>query len=288
MKKSLYLAIISILALNAAAFAEPVSAPSFQDLSKNAGEIAKDGNSALPTPQFSPAGPESGKYNQQNMALRKIKVNEYQPDMEGTLIGKLQKGLDIDKVVKELNDAGLKAQAMNDGLGYYFISVDVNKGDAADSAIGLAKFYYVTEVQVGQKVYNSIFTPPSRSKRPMNRIGSVKGGMNHSPVDLTINKMEWTIKGGMNLSPIDIKIDHSAGTITGGANLSPVDLKFTWSTEETTVEGGANHSPVKYTVNWKNGLLEGYANHSPVRLEFDMKEGVAAFSEKRKPAFKGR
>jgi hypothetical protein len=107
------------------------------------------------------------------------------------------------------------------------------------------------------------------------KIGTVKGGMNNSPVEITIDKTAWTIKGGMNHSPVDIKIDHAVGTITGGANLSPVDLKFAWSPEGTTVRGGANSSPVDYTVNWKNGGLEGYSNHSPLKLAFDMREGAA-------------
>jgi len=107
------------------------------------------------------------------------------------------------------------------------------------------------------------------------KMATIKGGMNHSPVDIKFNKLDWTITGGMNHSPTDLKIDHEAGKITGGANLSPVDLKFAWSPEEVTVEGGANRSPVNYTVNWKKGLLEGYANHAPLKLEFSMGEGLA-------------
>ncbi len=107
------------------------------------------------------------------------------------------------------------------------------------------------------------------------KMGTIKGGMNHSPVDVKINKLDWTITGGMNRSPVDLRINHEEKTITGGANLSPVSLKFDWSTEEVTVYGGANHSPVKYTVNWKAGLLQGYASNSPVKLEFNMGEGYA-------------
>ncbi|HAH31651.1 MAG TPA: hypothetical protein DCL44_04990 [Elusimicrobia bacterium] len=97
------------------------------------------------------------KYNQQNIALAKIKVNEAQSDMNDTLVAKLKKGLDIDAVLKELNAAGFKAGAYTDGGNYYFIMVDVSGRDAGDAAIGLAKYYYVTEVQVGQKVYDSLF-----------------------------------------------------------------------------------------------------------------------------------
>ena len=210
-----------------------------------------------------------------NIAKRKIKVNVAQPDMNDTLIGLIQHGQDIDKVVKELTEGGFKVKSYQDNTGGYMVMADVAGLDAADYAIGLARYYYVTEVQVGQKVYNQLFDLRSLNKSSYAvKIGTVKGGMNYSPVDVTINKVAWTITGGMNQSPVDIKIDHAAKTITGGANHSPVDLKFVWSTEEVTVEGGANMSPVKYTVNWKNGLLEGYASHSPIKLEFDMQEGV--------------
>jgi hypothetical protein len=211
-----------------------------------------------------------------NAAKRKIKVNVAQPDMNDTLIGLIQHGQDIDKVVKELTEGGFKVSASQDNHGGYMVMADVTGLDAADYAIGLARYYYVTEVQVGQKVYNQLFDLRLASKSSYAvKIGTIKGGMNYSPVNVTINKVAWTITGGMNQSPVDIQIDHAAKTIKGGANHSPVDLTFVWSQEEITVEGGANASPVKYTVNWKNGLLEGYSNHSPVKLEFDMQEGVA-------------
>ncbi len=210
-----------------------------------------------------------------NAAKRKIKVNQAQSDMNDTLIGLIQHGQDIDKVVKELTEGGFKVTSYQDNHGGYMVMADVTGLDAADYAIGLARYYYVTEVQVGQKVYNQLFDLRSLSKSAYAvKIGTIKGGMNYSPVDVTINKVAWTITGGINQSPVDIKIDHAAKTITGGANHSPVDLTFVWSREEITVQGGANVSPVKYTVNWKNGLLEGYASHSPIRLEFDMQEGV--------------
>jgi len=218
--------------------------------------------------------PETPKANQW-MTLRKITVNTAQPDMNDTLIG-IVRGMDIDKAVKELNDNGFKASALQDNHGGYMVMVDVTGLDAADYAIGLARYYYISEVQVGQKVHNQLFGLNNKSRATYAvKMGTIKGGMNHSAVDVKLNKLDWTITGGMNNSPVDVKIDHQAKTITGGANGSPVDLKFDWSTEEVTVYGGANYSPVKYTVNWKAGLLEGYANNSPVRLEFNMGEGYA-------------
>ncbi|MDD5209711.1 MAG: hypothetical protein PHV36_10020 [Elusimicrobiales bacterium] len=226
----------------------------------------------LSLPSVTAPTPKTPGHNQWN-TLKKITVNEAQPDMNDTLIG-IVRGMDIDKAVKELNDNGFKASALQDNNGGYMVMVDVKGLDAADLAVGLARYYYITEVKVGQKVHNQLFGLNNKSTFAV-KMGTIKGGMNHSPVDLKINKLDWTITGGMNLSPVDVKINHDAKTITGGANLSPVDLKFAWSTEEVTVEGGANHSPVKYTVNWKAGLLEGYANNSPVKLEFNMGEGYA-------------
>ncbi|MBI4801663.1 MAG: hypothetical protein HY796_03970 [Elusimicrobia bacterium] len=220
-----------------------------------------------------PAAPET-KNNQQNTALRKIKLNEAQPDMNDTLTARLVRHTNINKVVRELNADGFKARACRNNNGGCMIMVDVTGVDAADSALGLAKYYYVAEVLVGQKVYDRLFNVKAKSSYAV-KIGAIKGGANHSPVDIAINKIDWTVKGGANHSPVDIKIDHEAKTITGGANHSPVNLKFAWSTEDITVEGGANHSPVKYTVDWKNGLLEGYMNHAPLKLKFDMQEGVA-------------
>ncbi|MCX5797934.1 MAG: hypothetical protein NTY77_20780 [Elusimicrobia bacterium] len=97
--------------------------------------------------------------NQQNMALAKIKLNPYHQDMNDTLIATLQPGLDVYAVVRELYLAGFKAQSYSDDHGYYYIAVDVAGVDAADSAIGLAKYYYVTQVFVGKKVYDALFPP---------------------------------------------------------------------------------------------------------------------------------
>ncbi len=217
--------------------------------------------------------PETPKNNQW-LTLRKITVNEAQPDMDNMLVGLIKHGENIDNAVKELNANGFKAQAVQDNLGGYMVMVDVTGQDAADQAVGLARYYYVTEVKVSRKVHNQLFGLNNKSTFAV-KMGTIKGGMNHSPVDVTLNKLDWTITGGINLSPVDIKIDNDAKTITGGANHSQVDLKFLWSPEEVSVEGGANVSPVKYTVNWKNGLLEGYSNHAPLRLKFNMDEGNA-------------
>ena len=245
----------------------------FGTLSTSAGESQVLNSAGLSLPAIELPSPEAPKNNQW-LTLRKITVNEAQPGMNDTLIGIVAPGQDIGQVIKELNEGGLKAKALQDNNGGYRVIVDVKGLDAADYAVGLARYYYITEVKVGQKVHNQIFSPNTKSTFAV-KMGTITGGMNRSPVDLKINKLDWTITGGMNHSPVDVKINHEEKTITGGANHSPIDLKFAWSTEEVTVEGGANHSPVKYTVNWKSGLLEGYANHAPLRLEFNMSEGIA-------------
>ncbi|OGR79127.1 MAG: hypothetical protein A2X32_11445 [Elusimicrobia bacterium GWC2_64_44] len=236
-----------------------------------AGESQVLNQAGFTLPAVEVPAPQAPKANQW-MTLRKITVNTAQPDMNDTLIGLVQPGQDIDKVVAELNANGFKASALQDNQGGYMVFVDVKGLDAADYAIGLARYYYISEVKVGQRVHNQLFGLNNKSTYAVKQ-GTIKGGMNHSPVDVKFDKLAWTFTGGMNHSPVDVKINHDEKTITGGANLSPVDLKFDWSKEEVTVYGGANHSPVKYTVNWKKGLLEGHASHSPVKLEFNMGEG---------------
>lgn len=238
-----------------------------------AGESQVLSKAGFALPAVEVPAPQAPKANMW-MTLRKIQLNTAQPDMDDTLVGLVERGQNIDKVVSELNANGFKARALQDNQGGYLVFVDVKGLDAADYAIGLARYYYITEVKVGQKVHNQIFGARSKSTYAVKQ-GTIKGGMNHSPVDLKIDKLNWTITGGLNHSPVDVKIDHDAKAITGGANLSPVDLKFDWSTEEVTVYGGANHSPVKYTVNWKKGSLAGYASNSPVNLEFDLGQGYA-------------
>jgi len=106
-----------------------------------------------------PADVVALRYNGMNKVLAKIKLNTRQEDMNDVLFAKLEPGLDVYAVVRELYQAGFKAQAYSDNNGYYFIGVDVSGQDAADRAIGLARYYYVTEVLVGKKVYEAIFPP---------------------------------------------------------------------------------------------------------------------------------
>ncbi len=226
---------------------------------------------ALPAAQAPlPEQPRSTQW----LTLRKIHVDQAAPEMNDTLVGIVQSGTDIDTVVKELTEGGFKVRAVQDNNGGYMVMADVTGLNAADCAVGLARYYYITEVLVGQQVYDQLFGAPSRAVHPV-RVGTIKGGMNGSPVDITVNKLEWTISGGMNHSQVQVAIDNDAKTITGGANGSPVQLNFEWSPEKVLVQGGANHSPVKYLVDWQAGELDGYMDNSPVKLSFNMDEGNA-------------
>lgn len=261
MKKLSYLAILLISAssLLPAAAAEN-------------GVLASAGLALPPVQAPLPKTPRSSQW----LTLRKIHVNQAAPDMNGTLVGLVQHGTNIDTVVSELTQGGFRVQAAQDNNGGYLVMADVTGLNAADCAVGLARYYYITDVLVGQQVYNQLFGTPSRSARRPVRIGTVQGGMNGGPVDITINKLEWTITGGMNGSPVQVAINNDAKTITGGANHSPVQLNFEWSPERVLVQGGANHSPVKYLVDWRAGELDGYMDNSPVKLSFNMDEGNAA------------
>jgi hypothetical protein len=106
-----------------------------------------------------PATPKNNNW----MTLRKITVNQAQPDMNDTLVGLVENGQNIDKVVKELNDNGFKASPFQNNHGGYMVIVDVTGQNAADLAVGLARYYYITEVQVGQNVHNTLFGFSSKS-----------------------------------------------------------------------------------------------------------------------------
>jgi len=231
------------------------------------------GQAGLTLPSIEIPSPEAPKSNMW-LTLRKIQVNTAAPEMNDKLVGLVDKNFDSYTAVRELTQAGFKVQAYQSNTGGYMVFADVTGQDAADWAIGLARYYYITEVRVGQKVYDQIFGARNKSTYAVKQ-GTIKGGMNYSPVDLKVDKLNWAITGGINHSPANLKIDHDARSITGGANQSWVNLRFVWSTEQVTMLGEANNSPVKYTVNWKQGLLEGYASASPVRLEFDLGQGYA-------------
>lgn len=252
-------------------FAVAAAISVFGVFSASAGESLVLGNAGLSLPSVEVPTPGTPKNNQWQ-TLKKIKLNTANPGMNDTLVGLIERGQDAYAVTRELYQAGFKVKSYQDNSGGYMVFADVAGQDAADQAVGLARYYYITEVKVGQKVYDQLFGARNKSTFAV-KMGTIKGGMNRSPVDVKLNKLDWTITGGMNHSPVDLKINHEEKSITGGANLSPVSLKFDWSSEEVSVYGGANHSPVKYTVNWKGGLLQGYANNSPVKLEFNMGEG---------------
>lgn len=92
--------------------------------------------------------------NQQNMALQKMRLNP-RPNADDVLIANIEKGTDMYAAVRELYQAGFKVQPQSGNV----IAVDVAGLDGADLALGLAKYYYVTEVFVGKKVWDALFPP---------------------------------------------------------------------------------------------------------------------------------
>ncbi|HNW44732.1 MAG TPA: hypothetical protein PKI19_09525 [Elusimicrobiales bacterium] len=97
------------------------------------------------------------KGNNMWQVLSKIKLNDKQADMNGTLVGLVSHDQKIDTVVKELNEAGFKAKPYQDNSGGYLVMAEVTPQEASDRALGLARYYYITEVLVGEKVYRDIF-----------------------------------------------------------------------------------------------------------------------------------
>lgn len=93
----------------------------------------------------------------QDAALRKIRLNEYQPEDDSTVIVKLRKNMDGDSAIREIIRAGFRAQAYNDNLGGYYIVIDVTGNDAAAGAIALAQYPFVARVLVGRNVYTALF-----------------------------------------------------------------------------------------------------------------------------------
>ena len=126
----------------------------------SAGESKILAEAGLSLPAIEVPAPEAPKSNQW-LTLRKIQVNTAAPEMNDKLVGKLERGHDAYSAVRELYTNGFKAQAYQDNQGGYLIVVDVKGQDAADLAVGLARYYYITEVRVGQAVYNKIFGPHS-------------------------------------------------------------------------------------------------------------------------------
>lgn len=151
MTKITHIAAVAILSLSGAVFAGAAGNPAISGAGLSLSGIQ------IPSPETP--------RNNQWITLRKITVNEAQPDMDDMLVGVIRHGEDINKVVKELTEAGFKTKAAHDTLGGYLVFVDVTGLDAADYAVGLARYYYVDEVRVGRKVYGRIFGTPGSFSR---------------------------------------------------------------------------------------------------------------------------
>lgn len=100
--------------------------------------------------------------NQQNMALRKIHEKAGVKDDE--LIARIAKGTDLATVAKELSEGGFKVEVTGGDAAGDLARVNVAGSDTAgkaSEAVGLAKYYYVTEVQVSKLIYETLFAVPN-------------------------------------------------------------------------------------------------------------------------------
>ncbi|MDA8130622.1 MAG: hypothetical protein M0011_03850 [Elusimicrobia bacterium] len=94
--------------------------------------------------------------NQQNMALRKIKTGDMADDKIKVVISwDIDDNQFIDIVFADLTKAGYKFKTVHGTLPWTVI-VDAAGMDAADTALGLAKYYYVTDVVVAKPVYDAL------------------------------------------------------------------------------------------------------------------------------------
>lgn len=108
---------------------------------------------------------------------------------------------------------------------------------------------------------------PAAAARP--RAGWIQGGL----LDLTFDRVAWTIRGGALGAPVDIAIDHRAATLKGGAHGRPVDASFDFEPERWAVKGGL----LDYVVVWPSGdepgTIKGGINGRPIDARFSLREG---------------
>lgn len=172
-------------------------------LPSSASDTSVLGTAGMQLPSIEIPVPATPKNNQW-MTLRKITVNTAQPDMNDTLVGLVQNGQNIDKVVKELNDNGFKASALQDNHGGYMVMVDVTGLNQADMAVGLARYYYITEVQVGQNVHNTLFglnNTKSADKKPNMWLTLRKIKMNAAMPDMN-DALVGLVDHGQNIDKV--------------------------------------------------------------------------------------
>lgn len=93
-------------------------------------------------------------HNQQNMALAKIRVNSDAAAPAHILVGKVAAEQGMDAAISALARGGFNKVSPLDG---HAVAADVSGKDPGDEAVGLAKHYFITEVLVSKKVYDSLF-----------------------------------------------------------------------------------------------------------------------------------
>lgn len=166
------------------------------------------------------------KYNQQNIALLKIKF-----DISNNVIAlRIADGNNIEFVISDLKKRWFNAYLYS-GL----VHRDLSGKDlytVADAAIGLGKYYYVSEVFVSDNLYYEIFGLKNKSKFAKNyatSVGFIKGSLNSLPIDIIINKIDWSIEGVIGYKTVDIRIDHDLKIIKGKVGDLYLNLNFDWA-----------------------------------------------------------
>ncbi|MDA8129883.1 MAG: hypothetical protein M0011_00105 [Elusimicrobia bacterium] len=153
MKKSLIFSVLIGLAGTAAA-------GGFADLAGTAGgDAARLNAPAVPEPAKARPVYGAPRNNQQNMALRKLKMNPDWDAADNILIARVAEQADMAVVLRELAAGGFKVSVMSERT----IAADVSGKNPGSEAVGLAKYYYITEVMVSCNVYSGLFPRSDKS-----------------------------------------------------------------------------------------------------------------------------
>lgn len=254
MKKLLAVGIVLLFSLNL--FSENL-------LKINKNEVSKN----IPVPHI--------KYNQQNTALQKIKLDENNKN-DSMVYVMVETKYDINYVLKDLKSYKFNLKSYKIEGNFYKIGIEFKNTsifNIADNSVGLAKIYYVNKVLVSKDVYNDLFSLKNKRFPYATRIGKINGEINGNPLNLTYNKILWTVEGKIGEKAVEISINHDNKNISGKIGDRKVNLNFKWSPEKVNIFSKDNST--NYTAIWKKGILEGKIDGKDIHLKFDMKEDVA-------------
>lgn len=105
--------------------------------------------------------------------------------------------------------------------------------------------------------------------KPLPRVATVEGGLGGQPVDVKLDRRQWTLNGAVNGQPLSLKIDHDNGKITGAANGQAVGLNFSSSSGETTTKGAVNGGNYATHLSWDKGSLKGSSDKGAIDVKFN-------------------